>query len=437
MHKADLYGKTLACSCGKTHRIQPREVIYAEDAPAALAAACETVTPGRRVAVLTDARTREAAGAEVARAFAKAGWQVNELLLADPAPGRSPVCDDHTRSALEPRLGEADLLCPVGAGVLSDMGKWIALERDLPYVCFATAASMNGYASANIAPTIAGVKRLVYGRAPVVVASRPSVLIEAPYELTASGLGDVLAKSISSADWYANHVLFGDFFCREATALIEEIEPLYLDRPGDLPARRPDAIEAVFSALLLTGVAMTMADTSFPASGGEHLISHSLDMMSSVDGAAHDLHGRQVGLGTIIASELYRRVLATDSPSLPEPTGGTDPALWGPIAPEVAKEYVQKLPRLHQARRLLADADRWDRLREALGAMVRPPERIRDCLAQAGAACRCEHIGCDRDRLRTALTHAHEIRSRFTILDLARLAGVLPAAAGKIVEQWA
>ena len=47
---------------------------------------------------------------------------------------------------------------------------------------------------------------------------------------------------------------------------------------------------------------MTMAETSAPASGGEHLISHSLDMMSSIDGQPHDLHGRQVGIGTILAA---------------------------------------------------------------------------------------------------------------------------------------
>ena len=349
----------------------------------------------------------------------------------------SPICDEATKLALQPRLGEAELVCPVGSGVLNDLGKWIALDRDLPYVSFATAASMNGYASANIAPTIGGVKRLIYGRPPLVVATRPDVLIDAPYELTTAGLGDALAKSVSSADWYCNHLLFGDYICRPAVELIDDIEPLYFARSADLAGKRPQAYEALFSALLLTGVAMTMADTSFPASGGEHLISHSLDMMASVDAATHDLHGRQVGLGTIIAAELYRRTLAVESPALADPAEGIDSAFWGPIAPEVEAEYLQKIPRLHEARQKLAEPGAWDRLREALAPMVRPPERIRDCLAAAGAAHRAEHIGRDRRGMLAALTHAHEIRSRFTILDLARLAGVLPAAAEQIVEQWA
>ena len=436
MERSELFGSTFDCTCGRRHHIEPAEVIYRADAPERLAAACASVTSGRRVAVLMDVRTRAAAGADVAGAFAGAGWQVAELLVEDPAEGLSPRCDDLTRRDLEGRLGRPELICPVGSGVINDLGKWIAMDHSLPYVCFATAASMNGYASSNISPTIEGVKRLVYGRAPVIVASAPGVLAEAPYELTASGLGDVLAKSVSSADWCANHLLFGDFYCPRSVGLIEDIEPMYLDHPADLAARKPPAVEALFDALLLTGVAMTMAETSSPSSGGEHLIGHCLDMMSSVDGAAHDLHGRQVGVGTIIASELYRRVLAIESPEFAEPAGGIDTPFWGRIAPEVEAEYVQKIPRLNSAREKLSRGDEWDKLREALGAMVRPPQRTRDCLAAAGAACRAEHIACPPERLLAALTHAHEIRSRFTVLDLAALTGILPAAAQEILEQW-
>jgi glycerol-1-phosphate dehydrogenase [NAD(P)+] len=436
VEKTALFGETFSCTCGRTHQVAPRQVFYGDDAPARLAEGCGELAAGRRVTVLMDVRTRQAAGSQVALAFARAGWKVNQVVVPDPAPGRSPACDDLTRAALDDRLGEADLLCPAGGGVINDLGKWIARDRLLPYVCFATAASMNGYASSNIAPTIGGVKRLVYDRPPALVASGPSVLCAAPYELTASGLGDVLAKSVSTTDWYGNHLLFGEYYCRLSAGLIEDLEPLYLRHPSDLAARRPEAIEALFFALLLTGAAMTMAQTSFPASGGEHLIGHALDMMSLRDGIPHDLHGRQVGLGTILASELYRRVLATESPALPPVPEGIDRSFWGAAGDAVASEYEQKVPRLREARWKLAAPGAWDGLRRSLGAMVRPPEAIRDCLAGASAAWQAEHIGCTRDRLLTALVHAHEIRSRFTILDLARLAGVLPAAAGEIIEAW-
>jgi glycerol-1-phosphate dehydrogenase [NAD(P)+] len=84
----------------------------------------------------------------------------------------------------------------VGSGVISDLAKWLALASDTPAAIFATAASMNGYAAANIAPAVGGVKTLVHGRAHRIVAADPSVLAAAPRELTSAGLGDVFAKTV-------------------------------------------------------------------------------------------------------------------------------------------------------------------------------------------------------------------------------------------------
>jgi len=247
----------------------------------------------------------------------------------------------------------------------------------------------------------------------------------------------VLAKPVSSADWRMNHLLFGDYYCPTSVGLVRDVEPLYLDDPAAVRRRDGRALRALFHALLLTGVSMTIVETSFPASGGEHLIGHSLDMMSALDGVPHDLHGRQVGVGTILTSALYQRVLAVESPDLHEPLAGVDRPFWGRLAGVVEGHYRRKVPRLHEARKLLAAGHTWDALRAELAAMARPPQVTRDCLKTAGAAYRAEDIGCDRLRLLAALLHAHEMRSRFTVLDAAYLLGILPGAAGEIVEQWA
>ena len=60
---------------------------------------------------------------------------------------------------------------------------------------------MNGYASNNIAPSIRGVKRVLNGTVPRVIAALPSVIQQAPCELTAAGFGDVLAKPVSRAEF--------------------------------------------------------------------------------------------------------------------------------------------------------------------------------------------------------------------------------------------
>jgi len=433
----ELFGKTFDCECGKRHTVEPREIVYAADALNVLPAVCARATEGRRVVAIMDERTRHIAGHEAARILKAADWLVEEIVIPDPGRGERPVCDDITKEELEKEFGETDLILPVGSGVLNDLGKWIAVERGIPFVVFATAASMNGYASANVAPTIGGVKSLVRARPPYAVLASSAVIADAPDEMTAAGLGDILAKSISTADWLLNHALFGDFYCERAACLIEEIEPLYLRNPLALRAREPEAVGALFNGLLLTGAAMTMAETSAPASGSEHMISHALDMMASVDGVHHDLHGRQVGVGTILASELYRRVLAVESPRLRAPVAEVDTRFWGKLGGAVAERYAEKIPRIETAGHRLAKGGAWDELRARFAPLVRPPEITRDCLKLAGAAWRAEDIGCGTKRLLNAFLHAHEMRDRFTMLDLARLVGVMPDAAEEIVNEWA
>jgi glycerol-1-phosphate dehydrogenase [NAD(P)+] len=326
------------------------------------------------------------------------------------------------------------------------LGKWIAFERDLPAITFGTAASMNGYAAANVASAKDGVKILVRARPPLAVATSPAVLRAAPKEMTAAGLGDVLAKSVSSTDWRLNHILFGDYYCARSVGLIAKIEPLYLGNPRGVKNGEPRAMEALFDALLLTGIAMTMAESSDPASGGEHLISHTLDMTAMARGAKHDLHGRQVGVATILASELYRRVLAVERPEFRIPARShrvsgarqsADLAFWGPITGAVDKQYSQKPAKWTFAAQVLSRPAAWDDLRRELSTMVRPPEVIRDCLREAGAAYRAEDIGVTKDHLLACLLHANQMRARFTVLDLAYMLGILPEAGGEIVEKWA
>jgi glycerol dehydrogenase-like iron-containing ADH family enzyme len=160
-------------------------------------------------------------------------------------------------------------------------------------------------------------------------------------------------------------------------------------------------------------------------------------MLSSIDGRPHDYHGRQVGIGAILTSELYRRVLAVESPQMVDPPASTNRTLWGKLADEVASKYAEKQPRMQLAREKLAEGDTWDRLRERLASIVCGPERLHGCLSAAGGAVQAEHIKCDRDRLHTVFVHAFEIRSRFTVLDLAYMLGLMPGAAREIVDKWA
>jgi glycerol-1-phosphate dehydrogenase [NAD(P)+] len=436
MKTASILGTRIDCACGRVHDIAPAELLYGPDAIAQLPTLAARATAGRSVAVLADARTHAVAGSSIADVLTDAGWAVRTILLPD-RHGQSPVCDDITRDELLPQLTGIDLLVPVGGGVLSDLAKWLSQDTDAAVVTFATCASMNGYTSANIAPTIRGVKSLAYGEPVYALAADPQILREAPYELTASGLGDVLAKSVSGVDWLLNHLLFDDYYCPASVQLVADIEPLYRENPAAVRDRKPAAIDALFDALQLTGVAMTMAGTSAPASGGEHLISHSLDMLASARQTGHDLHGRQVGVGVILASACYQLVLGCESPDWQVPRHAIDRTLWGPLADVVEEQFAAKRDRLDQAAAQLRTGSNWDTLRSQLAPRCPDPAAIRHCLTTAGAAATAADIGATPELLTDVLTHADEIRPRYTILDLARLVGILPGQAEQIIDTWA
>lgn len=439
MELDQVFGQTFACGCGRTHAIDPQRVVMADDAIARLPELLAGCTEARRIAVIADRRTLSVAGEATAAVMAAAGWAVQVVCVRDrgddPLYG-GPVCDDHTRSWLDERLEPVDMLLAVGSGVINDLTKWVAHDRDRPYIVFATAASMNGYTSANVAPTIAGVKSLIRARPPQAVVAALPVIASAPARLTSAGFGDVLAKGVSNADWLCNHHLFDDYHCDRAVELIADIEPRYRERPESIADGEGDAIGALFEALLLTGAAMTMAGSSAPASGGEHLISHTVDMMAARDGIDHDLHGRQVGVGTVLAAALYERVLAVERPRLVDPPP-CDAGFWGAQGEMVARASAGKAERISAARTQLADPAAWDALRRRLAARVPRPAMVQDRLRRARAAMSAADLGIDSARLATALAHAHEIRSRFTVLDLARLLGILPDAAPELVAQWA
>lgn len=392
-----------------------------------------------RVVIVADVRTWDVDGQRAQTALARAGFAVGRVLVPD-RHRREPVCDDVTVQWLVEQLrGEQpDLVVAVGSGVINDLSKWAGFQLGVPYLAVATAASMNGYSSANVAPTVAGVKVLIEARPPVAVVADPDVIEKAPAEMTAAGFGDTIAKHQSNADWRMNHFLFDEYYCQFCAGIVTDLEPLYLDHPEDIRDGKPEAIRGLFEALFGTGMAMTLVGTSAPASGGEHLLSHTLDMMAYVRGEDHDLHGRQVGLGTLLSAALYQRVLALDSPALGSLPPRVEERFWSApsVVAAVTAQYESKQQRLEPIRPKLAQRDVWDQLRARVAAEVKTPETIRTWLRRAGAAVSMADIGCTRERVKSALLHMHEIRRRFTIVDLAWLAGILPRQADDLIDEW-
>jgi len=428
-------GKTFACSCGKDHTIPVQEIIYEENALDRLPDVCRKYVKGQSVVIIADERTGQVAGDRAYQIFDKSPWQVKKYMVPDDEHG-SPVCNDITRDTLDAELPSADFFLAVGSGVINDLAKWIAFDRNLPYAVVATAASMNGYTAANVATCIGGVKGLFFARSPFAVFAEPRVILEAPFGLTAAGFGDQMAKPISTADWILNHFLFDEYFCPTCSELITHLETGYMAHPEKIHQRDPQAIKVLFESLLYSGIAMTLVGSSAPASGGEHMLSHTLDMISQIDNQPHDLHGTQVGLGCIFTAALYERIIEIEKPTWTSLPSTIDREYWDFLADAVEQEYQQKQPLLRELRTKLSDPQAWNTLREQLQSRLRRPRQIKEALQAAGAAHCIGDLNCSTERVRAALGHQHEIRQRVTVIDLAWSLGLLPQVTDEILQMW-
>jgi glycerol-1-phosphate dehydrogenase [NAD(P)+] len=216
---------------------------------------------------------------------------------------RDAVSGTHDEAA---RLGReasrigASVIVGVGGGRVIDVAKVAACHADRDVVTVPTSIASDGICSpiASLADD-RGHKQSVPARMPVGVVLDTDVVAGAPRATRCAGLGDLLSNLVASLDWRLageRHAEAYDSY----SALIAESAARSALRLTDVD--RPDDIEVIAKGLILSGLAMETAGTSRPCSGSEHLISHSLDRLL---GPSARLHGQQVALGAMIASEAH------------------------------------------------------------------------------------------------------------------------------------
>jgi glycerol-1-phosphate dehydrogenase [NAD(P)+] len=292
---------------------------------------------------------------------------------------------------------------------------------------------MNGYTSGIAAIKVKGVKRTLPATPPQRIYALPEVIQQAPLKLRQAGFCDVLAKVVSDIDWQCESLLFSGSYCGLPAAMMAEVEKSYSDHPEEIGRGDESAVMGLFNGLLLSGVAMSLAGSSAPASGGEHLVSHFWDMREPITGREPELHGLQVGVGIILSTACYQRLRQLEVSSLqPQAeqvfaaTAAQIPAIWGPYADEVAKQFHNKREVLRQFDTLLPQ--KWDQL-QTLFAQVQPPEYFTELFARTGAPFNLEAFRLTEDEFILAALNSRAIRERITVLDLAAHAGVLETAA--------
>ena len=213
------------------------------------------------------------------------------------------------RSTLFQLREDVNVIVSFGSGTITDIARYCAKLKNLTLVCCPTAASVDGFCSSVCAMTFNHTKVTVPAVAPKVVIADLTVIKNAPDRLVKSGLGDILGKYVSLADWKIAHLVTGEYYCENTVKLVRDALSAITDLVKNNNLHGCEFYLQTTYALLLSGLAMQLVGTSRPASGAEHHFSHLLTVAPQALGIGNDaLHGESVGVGTLAIVEYYRTV---------------------------------------------------------------------------------------------------------------------------------
>ncbi len=415
------------CTCNHEHPV-PQVTLYSgKDASQILAEDCRAIYADRPVLLLFDPETYAVAGADLQQRL-----RAEKVNLTSYQFDSHPVATAALIETVRSFLQDVALVISVGSGTINDLGKYSSSEDQINFWCLPTAPSMNGYTSGIAAIKVKGVKRTLPAIPPQRIYAIPEVIQQAPLKLRQAGFCDVLAKVVSDIDWQCESLLFSGSYCGLPAAMMADIEHSYSENPEAIGRGDASAVMGLFNGLLLSGVAMSLAGSSAPASGGEHLVSHFWDMREPITGREPELHGLQVGVGIILSTACYRRLAQLNKADLPQQaeqvfaaTAARISEIWGSYADEVAKQFQNKRGALLRFDTLLPG--KWDEL-QVLFQQVQPPEYFADLFSRTGAPFNLKAFRLTKDEFVLAALNSRAIRERITVLDLAAHAGVLEAA---------
>jgi len=390
--------------------------------------------------LMADERGWDAAGPRVEAALRDAGIATRRhVIAARPRPKPTVELANTLRDALRP--GETPVV--VGSGVMNDLVKHAAFGLGIPYMCTATAASMDGYTSAGAPLSERGFKKTIRCLPAKVLLADLDVVASAPPEMTGWGYGDLAGKIPAGGDWIIADALGVEPIDAVAWPMVQDGLEGWLAHPERIAAGERDAIEGLFVGLTIVGLAMELHGTSRPASGADHQIAHLWEMDDLHFAGERVSHGACVAVGAVAVLRMFDWLLARG-------LTGLDPARIAAAAPgmaakaseirrvfgdgEIAERAIDETRSKHvEGKELEARLERLQSVWPGLSARLRqrrwPAPRMIECLRLAGAPAECTDIGIGPDYLYRTVVNARFLRSRYTLLDLLDETGLLEQAA--------
>lgn len=196
------------------------------------------------------------------------------------------------------RAGAYEAVAGIGGGRTIDVTKFAAQMAGMPMVAVATNLSHDGIAS-PVSSLEHESGKSSYGVAPpVAVVVDLDRVRSGPARMVRAGIGDVVSNLSAIADWELAAADTGEPVDGLAVTLARTAAQAVLHAGGTV--EDDDVVTVLAEALVLSGMAMVVAGSSRPCSGGDHEILHAVDQLYPT--AGH--HGELAGLGALFCAHL-------------------------------------------------------------------------------------------------------------------------------------
>jgi glycerol-1-phosphate dehydrogenase [NAD(P)+] len=273
----------------------PREIVVGNETLELIGKICKKLGFSESTLVVTGPHTYHIAGKKVIDILDDDGINVDQLIVSSLTVKDAKIVEEKIKE-LKPQV-----VLGIGGGTKIDVAKLGSARQEVPFISIPTTASHDGIASSVV--SLRGLNK-PYSRvaqSPMAIVVDTSVIIQASHRFAASGCGDVLAKFTAVRDWELAHNAKNEYYGEYAASLSLMGARLVAEHADTIQPEIEEGVRVLLEALISCGVAMSIAGSSRPCSGSEHLFNHALDVISPNSA----MHGEQCGVGAIMMARLH------------------------------------------------------------------------------------------------------------------------------------
>lgn len=305
---------SMECNCSQKGHSAPIKVL--EVSENAIDKVVSILSDYNRIYMVADKNTYEVAGKKVEKMLKEAGKLSHICIIDEPSlPTNANVGKvlieagiDRENYDIKAFSYNPDYILAVGSGSVNDICRMVSYRLGLEYGVVGTAPSMDGYVSV-VAPLINGNRKIVY-----TCSVARHIIIDlnscanAPYELLLAGVGDMIGKYVAILDWELSTILTDEYYCGKVADMVLEATEKCIASAVSLKERKIETIKNTIDGLILSGLGIAYTGSSRPASGTEHMVGQTWEIMDIEKCKVPNLHGVEVGEATFAAIVMYKKL---------------------------------------------------------------------------------------------------------------------------------